>query len=360
MATNNSKGIYVRTTGSRKLFLPLVFGLATMALSAAALSQTTFNGPAGTTAIFPTSINAGGDVAGYYFDSDGSHGFVLYASASSVTPFSLYACDGCASSLDVWSINSSAMIVGDGYFPAGSDSAKAFVCAAPCTTVTEIDPANSGVVSAPAINDNGVVTGATSAEHSPSRAYGYVRSAAGVITKFQAPNPSATVTTLITQPTVINSAGVIAGSYLDSSNAYHVFKRSVTRQITSYDIPATVTNMVVTGINSRGEIVGHYYDGANNHGFIITDVKKQLSITTFDFPGATGTAPSFVNSAGTIVGYYYVGSGPLQAFQLDSKGNFTNLNIAGATTTVAMSINDTGSVTGFYVDSTGNYHGFII
>jgi hypothetical protein len=215
-------------------------------------------------------------------------------------------------------------------------------------------------VSAPAINDNGVITGSAGAYRSPSRAYGYVRSAAGVITKFQAPNPSATVTTLVTQATVINSAGAIAGSYLDSSGAYHVFKRAVNRQITSYDIPATVTNMVVTGINSRDEIVGHYYDGANNHGFIISEVKKQLTITTFDYPGATGTAPSFVNSAGTIVGYYYVGSGPLQAFQLDSKHNFTNLNIAGATTTVAMSINDNGFVTGYYVDSTGNYHGFIL
>jgi hypothetical protein len=178
--------------------------------------------------------------------------------------------------------------------------------------------------------------------------------------KFQAPNPSTTVTTLITQPSVINSTGVIAGSYLDSSNAYHVFKRSVSRQFTSYDIPATVTNMVVTGINSRDEIVGHYYDGANNHGFIIREGKKQTTITTFDYPGATGTAPSFVNTAGTIVGYYYVGNGPLQAFQLDSKNNFTNLNIAGATTTVAMSINDNGFVTGYYVDNTGNYHGFIL
>jgi hypothetical protein len=350
----------MRTVGSRNFFLPLAFGLAAMALSAAAVSQTTFNGPAGTTAIFPTSIDAGGDVAGYYFDSDGSHGFILYASASSVTPFSLYACDGCASSLDVWAINSSAMIVGDGYFPAGSDSSKAFVCAAPCTTVTEIDPTISGVVSAPAINDSGVVTGSAGAERSPSRAFGYVRSAAGVITKFQAPNPSTTVTTQVTQPTAINSAGAIAGSYLDSSGAYHVFKRAATRKITSYDIPATVTNLVVTGINSKDEIVGHYYDGANNHGFIIAEVKKQLTITTFDYPGATGTAPSFVNSAGTIVGYYYVGSGPLQAFQLDSKHNFTNLNIAGATTTVAMGINDNGFVTGYYVDSTGNFHGFIL
>jgi hypothetical protein len=349
----------MRTARSGNFFLNLIFGLAAMMLSAAAFSQTTFNGPAGATAIFPTSINAGGDVTGYYFDDDGSHGFVLYASASSVTPFSLYACSGCQSSLDVWAINSSGMIVGDGYFPAGANSSKAFVCAAPCTTVTEINP-GSGVVSAPAINDSGVVTGAWSLYHDPSRAFGYVRSAAGVITKFQAPNPSSTVTTLITQPTVINSLGAIAGSYIDSSNAYHVFKRGANREFTSYDIPATVTNMVVTGINNRGEIVGHYYDGSNSHGFIITEVKKQLTINVFDYPGASGTAPSFVNSSGTMVGYYYVGSGPLQAFQLDSKGNFTNLNIEGATTTVAMSINDNGFVTGYYVDSTGNYHGFIL
>jgi hypothetical protein len=71
----------MRTARSGNFFLNLIFGLAAMMLSAAAFSQTTFNGPAGATAIFPTSINAGGDVTGYYFDDDGSHGFVLYASA---------------------------------------------------------------------------------------------------------------------------------------------------------------------------------------------------------------------------------------------------------------------------------------
>jgi hypothetical protein len=67
----------MRTARGENSFLNLIVGLAAMMLSAAALSQTTFNGPAGATAIFPTSINAGGDVAGYYFDDDGSHGFFV-------------------------------------------------------------------------------------------------------------------------------------------------------------------------------------------------------------------------------------------------------------------------------------------
>jgi hypothetical protein len=111
----------------------LAFGLIVISLSTAAISQTTFDGPTGTTAIFPTSINAVGDIAGYYFDTDRNHGFVLHSTAANITPFRLYACNGCASSLDVWAINSSGTVVGDGYFPSGSSSSKALVCTAPFT-----------------------------------------------------------------------------------------------------------------------------------------------------------------------------------------------------------------------------------
>jgi hypothetical protein len=326
-----------------------------MVLPIAANSQTTFNGPSGSTAIFPTSINAVGDVVGYYFDSDGSHGFVLYSSASSVTPFSLYACPGCQSSLDVWSINSSDMIVGDGYFPPGATSSKAFVCAAPCTSVTEINPPQGGVVSAPAINDGGVVTGSAS-DGKSQRVFGYVRSAAGTITKFRAPNLSPTVVTNVTQPSAINAAGDIAGTYLDSTNTFHVFVRTVAGRFSSYDISGS-TNMVVTSINSKGEVAGHFYDGANNHGFLIVRTPKTTKITQLDYPGATGTGPSFMNDSGTIVGYYYVGTGPLQGFVFSSK-TYTNVDIAGATTIVPMSINDNGTITGYFVDGAG-YHGFI-
>jgi len=343
----------------RHLLLP---GLLTCALSGlghpgASAALTVFDAPPGASAIYPTSINATGDVAGYYF-ANGSSGFVLYASAAAVTPFSLYACPGCESSLDVWGINASDMIVGDGYFPPGSTSSKAFLCAAPCTSVTEIDVPGSGVVSAPALNASGVVAGSWSSSKSPSHAFGFVRSAGGVITKFQVPKPSSTVTVVVTQPSAVNGSGDIAGTFVDSTNAYHVFVRGVRGGIVTYDVPGS-TNITVTGINNRGEIVGHYYDGTNSHGFLITRSSGGTSVKTFDYPGATGTAPSAVNAGGTIVGYYYVGSGPLQAFELDAAGNFSNLAIAGATTVVAMSINDTGSITGFFTDAIG-YHGFIL
>jgi len=85
--------------------------------------------------------------------------------------------------------------------------------------------------------------------------------------------------------------------------------------------------------------------------------------TTFDVPGATGTAPTSFNSAGTVAGIY---SDPesngtfTQGFVRTSDGTITTfmapvgIYLQG---TFAEAVNDHGTVAGYYLAETGNGNG---
>ena len=131
-----------------------------------------------------------------------------------------------------------------------------------------------------------------------------ITSAASAKSKFTTFDPPGS---LATNPTSINPAGAITGSYFDASHVAqgflvgHGFLRAGDGTITTFDPPGS-TYTQTNSINAAGAITGNYYDESFvQHGFLRAG---NGSFTTFDPPGAIGTAPSSINPAGAITGFY--------------------------------------------------------
>jgi len=101
-----------------------------------------------------------------------------------------------------------------------------------------------------------------------------VRASDGTITTFSAPDAG----TSADQGTFglgINTSGVISGEYLDANNVFHGFVRAADGTLTSFDPPGVGTDeyqgtqMYVDSINTAGSIAGYYLDSSNvYHAFI--------------------------------------------------------------------------------------------
>ena len=115
-------------------------------------------------------------------------------------------------------------------------------------TIIDVTGAGTGSMQATialAIDAAGDVTGTYL--DSNRVAHGYVRTANGTISTFDAPGagtgpPTGGLSTKNqgTIPTGINSSGVITGTYVDSNLAYHGFVRSATGTISTFDVPGVV------------------------------------------------------------------------------------------------------------------------
>ena len=342
-----------------KIAILMSLASASLMLQSAALAQTTNFDVAGATEIYPTSINAGGTVAGYYFTTPpvtgygkDSYGFLRDA-AGNVTTITTPAFSPNNSATQVWAVNSSGVVVGDNYIV--SPRSKGFLWAA--GTITVLDVAGSGNVTARAINTTGQVTGTWSDPAAPYYGHGYVRDAAGGYTLFDVPPPSKTVSVKYTNPAGINDSGDIAGRFTDSTNAQHLFLRSAHGHITTYDIPGS-TSYAALSLNNNGVIAGSYWNGSAQVGFTLTTSGKKV-VTTFSAPGAvTYNLVNGLNSNGTVVGQYWDGANN-HGYLRDSSGAFTTFDATGAVSTSATSVNDSGVSTGFFKDASNLFHGFI-
>jgi hypothetical protein len=144
----------------------------------------------------------------------------------------------------------------------------------PAQTITSLDDPNAGTASgqgtaAVAINTAGTITGGYVDKNNVG--HGFVRSASGVYTTFDVPGAG------ITAPWNINTSGVITGFYGDSNGVVHGFVRSKTGTITTFDAPgAGNLGILVPGgfemsINTAGDIAGYYLDsGSVFHGYLRT------------------------------------------------------------------------------------------
>jgi hypothetical protein len=347
---------FLRTVGSLKLQLLL----AIVAIASPAFAQTQFD-ISGATEIYPTVINANGSVAGYYATASPSccptfgkdfFGFIRDA-VGNVTTFATAAYYPNSSSTVVWGMNSSGVTVGEGYVV--SLYTKGFIRAAD-GSFTLINPGSSGLTSARAINDSGQVTGTWLPQGPPYQSHGFVYSA-GTITSFDVPNPSKTVLTTQTRPETIDALGNVAGTFVDSNGAYHVFLRTNKGHFTTYDIPGS-QSIVVTRLNNSGLIGGRSWTGTSQVGFtLVTGGKKVL--TTFSSPYASAyTSPQDLNNSGIAVGPYWDGTHN-HGFRWYVTSGFTYFDMPSATDTVPMAINDSTVSTGYFFDLSGAAHGFI-
>jgi hypothetical protein len=67
--------------------------------------------------------------------------------------------------------------------------------------------------------------------------------------------------------TGINKTGAITGYYIDANRQVHGFFRKAAGGITKFDLPGPTATFSL-GINNGGVITGYYTDTSGQHGFV--------------------------------------------------------------------------------------------
>ncbi len=192
--------------------------------------------PKGVTVTFPYSINDSGVItgtcrcAGGSFERGAKGGIVLLGSGSDI--------------VSAAAINSHYVIVGS----LEQDGAYIGFVRGPKTGEAVL---LTGTVGVSAINASGVVTGQVPG------ALGFVREPHEPIVPFSPPGST------YTAPAAINSAGTVAGTFLDSGQYSHGFSRDAAGDITVFDSPTLgLPYTFISGINSSGTMCGSSDEGA--------------------------------------------------------------------------------------------------
>ena len=329
---------------------------------------TTFDFP-GSTSTVPVGINPAGAITGYYQGAGGrTHGF-LRAPDGTFTKFDVPG-SICTPALPVCTqpsgINPAGAITGfyqdanfvshgflrapDGTFTIFDAPGVRCRSLSPCTLPSGINPA--GAITGHFIDANGF--------------HGFLRAPDGTITKFDHPGSKAT------QPTGINPAGAVTGYFQGAGGRTHGFLRAPDGTFTKFDVlpsascdPHFSVCTQPSGINSAGAITGTY-QAANfvSRGFLRA---PDGTITKFDVPGSRGTRPAGINREGAIAGSYE-GAGATHGFLRAPDGTFTKFDVPGSICTPAFSIcafpvgiNPAGAITGYYQAQGAKFliHGFL-
>ena len=166
----------------------------------------------------------------------------------------------------------------------------------------------------------------TTSSGTNSFSHGFVRSAGGTITTFDAePLPTTYGSTNPgTYVITINASGEVAGFYIDGVGAEHGFLRDASGTITTFEAPNAGTGSeqgtIVTGIDAAGDVIGAYTDTNNMiHGFVRN--ASTGTITVIDAPGAgtatyQGTYPDAFDAAGDIFGSFTDANNVVHGFVL--------------------------------------------
>jgi len=300
-----------------------------------------FDGP-GATQTYPSSINDGGTITGYYADADGGHGFLRYLGGLFVT----FDAPG-SQNIYPSSINSAGAVAGN----YSDTSQHGFLRSADGSWITFNVPGTfpSSSENPIVINDSGAIAGPY---FDGSSMHGFVRSLDGSLITIDAPGST------YTYATGINAGGVVTGIYDDASFNAHGFLRGRDGAWISFNVPGNNFGLFppTLSINNIGAVVGSYFEG-DTQGFL-----RHLggSLTTIDVAGATGTQPASINSNGAVVGAYQDSSSVYHGFLRIASGVVYTFSIPGAIGTFAVGINDRGVIAGSYLDATYASHGFLL
>ena len=176
------------------------------------------------------------------------------------------------------------------------------------------------------------------------------------IITFDAPG-AGTGATQGTLPQQNLNSGTIVGYYVDANNVLHGFLRSAHGKFTTFDAPGAAGTFAF-GINDDGTAVGYSFN-ANGvfHGYVRDD---DGNFTTFDVPGAgtakgQGTLAFAINRRGTVSGIYFDGNGVLHGFVRSHHGSITSFDPVGSVNTIGdtLGINRAGAISGAYFDASG-------
>ena len=277
---------------------------------------TTFNAPHALTQVTFNSINPAGTITGLYEDTNFVfHGFVRGRDGT-FTTYDLPA--GSTVTTITPSINPEGAVTG--YYLDASSVPHGFM-RAPDGSFTVFDVPGANGTFANSINPEGVIAGySTVVTIVPSFSLafqGFLRGPDGTITTFDAPGANGTFANSI------NPEGVIAGYYRDANDVAHGYLRAPHGTFTTFDAPGAGTGafqgtgLFGVAINTAGAIAGSFIDASNVvHGFLRA---RNGVITTFDAPGAgtgplLGTFVTSINPEGMITGYYLDASGTIHGF----------------------------------------------
>jgi hypothetical protein len=329
----------------------IAVGLVAALANPGAMSAQSFD-PPGSTDTNPNAVNGAGTVTGFYRDANGGiHGFVRDKEGN-ITSF-----DAPGASLTVpTGIRPNDDIVG--YF-VDQNGVHGFVRDHQGDFATFDVPSvdRTGVIG---VNANGEITGAACCIGSlefPLNNLGYVRDHQGSITTFYGPLGNI-------NPRSINASKEVSGDYIiDLANfRFECFLRSPNGDTRSIVIPGSVSTSGCV-LNSSGLVAGSYCDSWGVHGFLRDD---KGAYTRFDAPDAyfhgdcfSGTWPTGINDAATIIGTYFDSQFVTHGFLRTRFGEMFNLDPPGGRYTSPAAINNAGVVTGNYFGSDNRYHGFV-
>ena len=374
-------GVYVDAAGQTHGFMRTAGGVTTPIDAPPTVSPG--NGTAGDT--IPTSIDAAGDVAGVYVDSNQvTHGFLLPFGGSIVTfqaanvtggpggdsPGTDYVTanasgETAGTDVDVYSVvhgfirSSSGTITSIDVPAAGTASGQG-------TAVTAIDA--SGDVGGLYIDANNIT-------------HGFVRSSSGTITTFDAPVTAGASPGIFpfSYPFRFDAAGDLSGIYLDSNDVAYGFVRSSTGTITSFTAPdaapmPTSSKSAIARAFRHSKIGAKFNSFAKRRrglvrGFPSAMKQKHSLMEAVNISGnlpaqVDGTAGLAINSPGAITGVYTESDSGMHSFIRTSAGALTEFAAPNAGDgvyqgTVAFAINDSGTVAGTYLDTNSDLHGFV-
>ena len=256
--------------------------------------------------------NDKGQVAGYYYDAAGNHGYVETAGSFitiDVPGSSAVYASGPGVDTIATAINNVGQVAGqydtenEGY-----TRVRSFLYAG--GTLTAIDVPGSSYTAAFGLNDKGQVVGFYD-DITTYKLRGFVY-ADGAFTTFDAPGDGFTL------PYAINNVGEVAGSYNENGGS-HGFLRDAAGAFTTVDVPGsgymayddggnkvTVPATEVRSLNDKSQIIGEYTDATGTYSFLGTaGVFANLPLpspTHYSNPWAETYG---INNAGQIVGEYW-------------------------------------------------------
>lgn len=303
--------------------------------------------PPGSVRTNPTSINAEGEITGWYLDSNETdHGFVR-AGDGTITTFDVSK-DNCGTV--AWSINRKGVITGT--FSDRHCTWRGFLRKPDGKFVT-FNIGGATDVEPLSINDGNAVTGSYNVcSNGCLQEHGFVRAADGAIAKFD-PEGS-----METAPSSINNAGVVTGSYEDNRNVWHGFVRATDGTITTFD-PRNSTGTFSFGINRSGVIAGSYNTSPPLPGYGFLRATSG-HITTIDPDGSSDVLVFALNNQDAVTGYYITAAGTSPGFVEKADGEYKSFSPKRAIVTNPESINESGAIAGFYqTENGGPIHGFL-
>jgi hypothetical protein len=178
-----------------------------------------------------------------------------------------------------------------------------------------------------------------------------VYAASGRLVVFNGPDATQTYAS------AIDNKGTITGMWADTTNAEHVYLRSLGGRFETFSAPGS-PDITPDSINSAGIVAGSYGD-TREDGFVR---KPDGTFTTFTVPGvfpSSSTNPIVINNSGTVAGPYLDANGKEHGFIRLKDGTLFTIDYPDASGTDATGINNGGSVTGIYLDASFNAHGFV-